>query len=185
LTEILRHLGYGQAIQSFAWQKLTEKMRGIAETPQIAIRVARPEDREPLARLRAALWPESSAEEHAQELVAILDGKGLGPLPLIELVAEESSGALLGFAEVGLRSHADGCDASRAVGYLEGWYVVESDRKRGIGRKLLHAAEDWARSQGCLEMASDALLENEVSQRAHKALGYVVVDRCVRYRKVL
>jgi aminoglycoside 6'-N-acetyltransferase I len=133
--------------------------------------------------LRAALWPESSAEEHAQELVSILDGKGLGPMPLIELVAEESSGALVGFAEVGLRSHADGCDPSHAAGYLEGWYVAESHRERGIGRKLLAAAEDWARGQGCVEMASDALVENEVSQRAHKALGYEVVDRCVRYRK--
>jgi aminoglycoside 6'-N-acetyltransferase I len=154
-------------------------------TADIVIRVARPGDCEELARLRAVLWPESSVKEHAQELVSILDGKGLGPLPLIELVAEEGSGALVGFAEVGLRSHADGCDASHAVGYIEGWYVTENRRKRGIGRKLLVAAEDWARKQGCLEMASDALAENEVSQRVHEALGYAVVDRCVRYRKTL
>jgi aminoglycoside 6'-N-acetyltransferase I len=151
----------------------------------IGIRLARPADLEPLARLRAALWPESSVKEHARELVSILDGQVSGTLPLIELVAEESSGALVGFAEVGLRSHADGCDASQAVGYLEGWYVTEDRRKQGIGRKLLIAAEEWARKQGCVEMASDALLENEVSQRAHEALGYAEVDRCVRYRKTL
>ena len=155
------------------------------EIADIATRVARPEDREPLARLRAALWPESSAEEHAQELLSILDGKALGQLPLIELVAEEGSGRLVGFAEVGLRSHADGCDVAHAVGYLEGWYVVESHRERGIGRKLLQAAEDWARKQGCQEMASDALVSNELSQRVHFALGFAVVDRCVHYRKVL
>jgi hypothetical protein len=34
-------------------------------------------------------------------------------------------------------------------------------------------------------MASDALIENEGSQRAHEALGYVVVDRCVHYRKTI
>jgi aminoglycoside 6'-N-acetyltransferase I len=151
----------------------------------ICVRVARLADREPLARLRAALWPESSAEEHARELASILSGKGLGTMPLIELVAEESDGALVGFAEVGLRSHADGCDVGHVVGYLEGWYVVESHRKKGIGRKLLRAAEEWARRQGCVEMASDALLENEVSQRAHAALGFTEVDRCVRYRKSL
>lgn len=160
-------------------------MNVIGRTADIVIRVARPGDCKELARLRAVLWPESSVEEHARELVSILDGKGLGPLPLIELVAEEGSGALVGFAEVGLRSHADGCDASHAVGYIEGWYVTENRRKRGIGRKLLVAAEDWARKQGCLEMASDALAENEVSQRVHEALGYAVVDRCVRYRKTL
>ena len=160
-------------------------MNGIPEATDVAVRVARPEDRGPLARLRAALWPESSAEEHAQELVAILDGKASGQLPLIELVAEDGSGTLVGFAEVGLRSHADGCDVTRAVGYLEGWYVVQTLRRRGIGRKLLRAAEEWARKQGCVEMASDALIENEVSRRTHEALGYTEVDRCVRYRKVL
>jgi len=149
------------------------------------VRVARIGDREELARMREALWPESSAEEHAEELLGILEGKGFGTMPLVELVATESSGALIGFAEVGLRSHADGCDASHGVGYIEGWYVVKSHRKQGIGRKLLAAAEHWARKQGCVEMASDALVENEVSQRAHAALGYAVVDRCVRYRKVL
>jgi aminoglycoside 6'-N-acetyltransferase I len=157
----------------------------IDELSEIAVRVARPGDREQLARLRAALWPESSAEEHARELVAILDDKTPGTMPLIELVAEESSGALVGFAEVGLRSHADGCDPSHAAGYLEGWYVAESHRKRGIGRKLLQAAEEWARRQGCVEMASDALLTNELSQRVHEALGFAEVGRCVCYRKML
>ena len=158
---------------------------GMNTAADICVRMARPEDREPLARLRAALWPESSAEEHAQELRSILDGKAPGQLPLIELVAEDRSRELVGFAEVGLRSHADGCDAARAVGYLEGWYVAESHRKRGIGRKLLQAAEDWARKQDCKEMASDALLENELSQHVHKALGFEEVDRCVRYRRTL
>src|SRR5204863_3252567 len=55
------------------------------------------------------------------------------------------------FLEVDLRSHADGCNPSRPVGYIEGWYVAQSYRTRGIGRKLLAAAEDWARSQGCIE----------------------------------
>lgn len=151
----------------------------------ICVRMACPADIGPLGRLRAALWPESSAEEHAQELVPILDGKAPGRMPLIEFVAEEPRGALVGFAEVGLRSLADGCDRSHAVGYLEGWYVIESHRAQGIGRKLLHAAEEWAREQGCAEMASDALLANELSQRVHEALGYEEVDRCVRYRKTL
>ena len=152
---------------------------------EIGIRAARGEDREQLARLREALWPESSAVEHSKELLEILSVKGLGTMPLIELVATDAGGTLVGFLEVGLRSHADGCEVSHAVGYIEGWYVAESHRKRGIGRKLVLAAEDWARRQGCMEMASDALLENEASQRAHGALGYTVVDRCVRFRKAL
>jgi hypothetical protein len=34
-------------------------------------------------------------------------------------------------------------------------------------------------------MASDALLENTVSHRAHEALGFVEVERAVHYRKNL
>ena len=157
----------------------------MAAVADLLIRLARVADREQLAQLRAELWPESTAEEHAQELLGILESKTFGTMPLVELVAETHEGKLVGFLEVGLRSHADGCDTSRAVGYLEGWYVVERYRKKGVGRKLLAAAEDWAREQGCVEMASDALAENTLSQRVHQALGYTVVDRCVRYRKTL
>ena len=72
-----------------------------------------------------------------------------------------------------------------SVGYIEGWYVAESYRHQGVGKKLVAAAEDWARSHGCLEIASDTWIDNEVSQSAHEALGYEVVDRCVHYRKML
>ena len=154
-------------------------------TPEICIRPARPSDCAQLARLREALWPGSSAEEHARDLAPILAGTASLTMPLINLVAEASDRRLVGFLEVGLRSHADGCDPSRAVGFIEGWYVADGHRHQGIGRKLLTAAENWARVQGCVEMASDTWVDNELSQRVHEALGYAVVDRCVHYRKSL
>lgn len=131
------------------------------------------------------MWPESSSEEHARELQFILNGKFSGQLPLVILAAEASDGTLAGFLEAGLRSYADGCDASHPVGYVEGWYITEEWRRQGIGAKLLRAAEDWARSQGCKEMASDTRIDNDASQRAHKALGFEVVERSVLYRKAL
>ena len=151
----------------------------------VVIRPAQPLDCDDLVRLRVALWPNSSAEEHAQEVAATLAGKPPVTLPLIILVAEGNDGAVAGFLEVDLRSHADGCNPEQPVGYIEGWYVAEEHRNRGIGRKLLAAAEDWARSHGCVEMASDTWIDNEVSQRVHESLGYEVVDRCVHYRKTL
>jgi len=152
---------------------------------EICIRLAQSSDRHALARMREALWPNSSAEEHAREVDEILAGKPPVTLPLVILVAETKDGSLVGFLEVDLRSHADGCNPMRPAGYLEGWYVSEEFRHRGIGKKLLAAAEDWARSHGCVEMASDTWIDNEVSQRVHQALGYEVVDRCVHFRKTL
>ena len=152
--------------------------------PNVIIRLAHTSDCSHLSRMRAALWPESSAEEHARELQPILDGTPSFPFPLVNFVAE-TSGQLVGFLEVDLRSHADGCDPSHAVGFIEGWYVDPDWRGQGIGRKLLAAAEDWARAQGCLEMASDTWIANELSQRIHEAAGFTVVDRCVHYRKGL
>jgi aminoglycoside 6'-N-acetyltransferase I len=106
-------------------------------------------------------------------------------MPLAILVAEAGDGMLVGFLEVGLRSHADGCDTRLRVGFVEGWFVEESHRMKGVGAQLMSAAEDWARSQGCAEMASDTWFDSGVSQRAHEALGFEVVDRCVHYRKSL
>ena len=149
------------------------------------IRLARPDDRNALSVLFAALWPEESAEEHARELAALLSGKSAGVMPLLIWVAEATDGAIVGFIEAGLRSCADGCDMSRPVGYVEGWYVAENYRRAGIGSALLRTAEDWAREQGCTEMASDALLENILSQDVHRAAGFIEVDRAVKYRKAL
>ena len=149
------------------------------------VRLAQLSDRDQLVRMHEALWPKTPAEEHARELTQILEGKPVVTMPLIILVAEASDGVVAGFLEVDLRSHADGCNPSRPVGYIEGWYVAENHRHKGIGTRLLAVAEDWARSQGCVEVASDTWIDNEVSQRVHEALGYEVVDRCVHYRKAL
>jgi aminoglycoside 6'-N-acetyltransferase I len=157
----------------------------------IHIRLANPSDRSTLAALFHALWPEGPVEEHSRELEAILSGNPPGTLPLVVFVAEaNASGAaqdksLLGFLEVGLRSHADHCDPAHPVGYVEGWYVADAYRNRGIGKQLLDAAEDWARSQGCVEMASDTQIDNELSQRVHQSLGYEIVERAILFRKAL
>ena len=96
------------------------------------------------------------------------------------LVAEDGSG-LVGFAELSIRPYAEGCETDR-VGFLEGWYVAPAARHRGIGRKLVAAAEAWARSAGCTEFASDAEADNEFGAAAHRALGFEEAGliRCFR-----
>jgi aminoglycoside 6'-N-acetyltransferase I len=91
---------------------------------------------------------------------------------------------VIGFLEGRLRSHADGCQTS-PVGYVEGWFVAEDRRRRGVGRALFECFESWARERGCRELASDTWLHNVGSQRVHERLGFRKVDRVVTYRKPL
>ena len=146
------------------------------------IRQALPADLETIAQLCVALWPDGPLAEHRDHAAAILAGTPPSTLPLVVLVAE-IEGEIVGFIEVGLRSHADGCDTRFPVGFIEGWYVQPRHQRRAVGRALMTAAEEWARSQGARELASDTWIDEEPSQRAHEALGFEVVDRCVHFRK--
>jgi aminoglycoside 6'-N-acetyltransferase I len=148
------------------------------------IRPALPPDLSAVTRLCVALWPDAPAAEHEEHAAAILAGSPPSSLPLTLFVAE-AAGGVVGFIEVGLRSHADGCDARYPVGFIEGWYVDAAHRGQEIGRALMAAAEEWARAQGAREIASDTWFDNEPSQSAHVALGFEVVDRCVTFRKSL
>jgi aminoglycoside 6'-N-acetyltransferase I len=130
-------------------------------------------------QMRCELWPEGSESEHRDEIDQFLAGQLRQPLAT--LVALSSSGDVLGFAELSIRSYAEDCVTDH-VAYLEGWYVVPEARRQGVGTALVRAAEEWARSQGCTEFASDALIDNDVSAAAHRALGFreTVQIRCFR-----
>jgi aminoglycoside 6'-N-acetyltransferase I len=86
-------------------------------------------------------------------------------------VAVRPGGGLCGFVEASVRPMADGC-TTHPVGYVEGWYVDPDVRQKGVGRALVGAAEAWAVSRGCREMASDAHLDNAAGVVAHRALGF-------------
>lgn len=152
------------------------------------IRSPRVEDHAEWMRMRMALWPETSAERHAEEIAAFLSGNLTGWLAGLHavaiFVATRPNGGLCGFLEASVRPMADGC-TTHPVGYVEGWYVDPDVRRRGVGRALAQAAESWAVSHGCREMASDAHLDNVASIAAHKALGFADEAPTVRFRKWL
>jgi len=102
----------------------------------------------------------------------------------VVLVAASLDDEPVGFVEVTLRDWAEGC-ATRPVGYIEAWYVEPEHRRSGVGRRLMDAAERWVLSRGCTEIGSDAELSNEISGRAHRALGYAEVARLVLFSKNL
>lgn len=99
-------------------------------------------------------------------------------------VAESDDGNLAGFLEASVRNYADGAGRTN-VGYLEGWYVRPSFRRKGIGKALVKAAEEWARGRGFRHMGSDTWIGNRASHRAHLAMGYREVGRDIHYVKKL
>jgi aminoglycoside 6'-N-acetyltransferase I len=131
--------------------------------------------------LRHALWPDVSHDEHRQEVDEFLQGRAREPLAV--LLAEQDS-KIVGFAELSIRAHAEGCETDR-VAFLEGWFVTPAMRRGGVARALVAAAEQWSLAQGCTEFASDTLADNEVSRAAHRNCGFeeAALIRC--FRKVL
>lgn len=144
------------------------------------IRPAGPEDSAAWLRMRCALWPEGSEREHAMEVAAFFAGKARMPLAVLLALDE---GDAMGFVELSIRSVAESCETDR-VAYLEGWYVEPAARRRGLGRALVAAAEDWGRAQGCSEFGSDTQISNTASAAAHTALGFTEVEqlRCFKKR---
>ena len=136
-------------------------------------------DRPEWLRMRAALWPDQTRAKHREGMDEYLLENAA-----VAYVAARPSGGLAGFVEATIRPHADACDTS-PVGYVEGWYVDADVRRQGVGRRLVRTAERWARGLGCTEMGSDCLLDNEVSFRAHLAIGYEERERLIHFRRWL
>jgi aminoglycoside 6'-N-acetyltransferase I len=147
----------------------------------MGVRSIGPGDLEAWCRMRRALWPDAASEELREEAETYFRGAsqlqavflGVGP-----------AGEPWGMLELSLRSVAEGCRTT-PVPYVEGWYVVPEARRRGIGREMMEAAATWALARGHIEIASDAVIGNLPSERAHLALGFVEVERAIHFRKDL
>jgi aminoglycoside 6'-N-acetyltransferase I len=128
-------------------------------------------------RMRQALWPEGSAQEHLDEMGEFLSQ----PTRFGQFMARSAAGEALGFVEVAVRTDYVNGTASSPVGFLEGVYVEPAARRQGVARALIRAAAAWARAQGCAELASDTLLDNTQSQAVHRCLGFVETERVVYF----
>jgi len=96
----------------------------------------------------------------------------------------EHEGAPTGFAEYALRDYANGCH-SQPVPFLEGIWVSEDYRSKGIARALVEYLERKARLAGFTEFGSDVELSNYQSQLMHERLGFEQTEKVIFYRKVL
>ena len=114
----------------------------------LTVRQAKPEDLRTAAALASGVWsaPPDELEEALSPMLTELESA---------VILAEADGVPVGFAQCGLRhDYVEGTESS-PVGYLEGIYVMPEHRHRGIARQLLRACEDWAKSRGCGDFASD------------------------------
>jgi len=131
--------------------------------------------------MRMALWADATPDEHRAYMAISL----AQPERFLQLMMYDEKHSPIGFIEGSIRGdYVNGTETS-PVGFVEGVYVAASWRRKGIARQLFAAIGDWARARGCRELASDALLANEASQRAHRALGFTETERVVYFRKWL
>ncbi len=130
--------------------------------------------------LRNKLWPDDNLYVHKKEAEQILSL----PEKYCVFVCLNAEQKIIGFVEVSTRESLDRIIPEQ-IGYIEGWYVDKDYRKKGIGKALFQAAENWVLKKGCNEILSDTDLENNISQKAHRALGFKEIDRMILFKKNL
>lgn len=130
-------------------------------------------------RLREAVYSELPRDFHLREMEIYFQDNSKACL-----LACDERGQACGMIELALRNIVDGCLTS-PVGFVEGIVVDHDRRGQGLGRWLLEHGEQWFRARGCREIATDAELDHEASQRFHLHMGFQETYRIVEYRKDL
>ncbi|MEO0373296.1 MAG: aminoglycoside 6'-N-acetyltransferase [Cyanobacteria bacterium P01_A01_bin.17] len=129
------------------------------------------------------LWPE---EEEA-------DRKDMRKKMMASLEAENQSswlvrsgaGEAIAFMDLSLRQDYVPGATQSPVAFVEGIYVRPAYRHQKVGTALIQWAQQWARQQGCVELASNTLIENKISYQFHTDVGFEEVERVVCFIKPL
>ena len=132
-----------------------------------------------VAKLAEKVWRSATADDLVEEFEKFL-------------VREDSATFLyiannepIGFAQCQLRNdYVEGTESS-PVGYLEGVYVNPVYRMNGYAKALVAACEEWAKSKGCTEFASDCELHNTDSLAFHLRIGFTEANRIICFTKTL
>lgn len=123
------------------------------------------------------MWDSASVTELAADFSEIIDSGNA------VCFIKYSDDTPVGFAQCSLRTDYVEGTVSSPVGYLEGVFVEEQYRNRGYAKELLAACEEWAKSKGCSEFASDCELNNTDSLNFHLATGFEEANRIICFKK--
>jgi aminoglycoside 6'-N-acetyltransferase I len=128
--------------------------------------------------LALRLWPDYSSIEMQEILTEILDSDRE-----TAFLVRDELGKAIAFMNLSLRYEYVPEATRSPVGYIEGIYVKDEYRHQGVGKAMVEYAEQWARAQGCIELASDALIENTASHEFHTKTGFREAERTVFFIK--
>lgn len=132
-----------------------------------------------LSGLGVLLWPHHEVEELRADFAGIMANSDAAFFLAFDRAVA------VGFAQCQLRhDYVEGTESS-PVGYLEGIFVAENYRGRGLAGELLTACEGWAREKGCREFASDCELGNAGSLKFHLNMGFAEAGRIICFTKKL
>ena len=97
------------------------------------------------------------------------------------ILLAEVSGQLTGLAEVYFRhdAEADTLIVPHKYAHLQSIMVSEPYRKSGIGKKLIEAAQQWAREKGATEMRLDVWEFNQGTIRFYEKMGFHTLKRAL------
>ena len=85
--------------------------------------------------------------------------------PTIDLLVAVGAGGLIGYAMVQRRQNS-------ATGHLTSIAVKPGAGGKGLGKRLLQAAEAAAMAQGCTRLRLEVRSENEAAQTLYQKAGY-------------
>ncbi len=88
----------------------------------------------------------------------------------------------VGMLSLSIRNdYVEGTNSS-PVGYIEGIYIKNDYRNKGIAKKFINFAKKWAIDNNCFELASDCELGNPDSYEFHKKMGFEEANRIVCFK---
>ena len=138
--------------------------------PGFALRAARADDAEEIAKLDAAAFAMSW-------LTADVVRKGIDQAPLFRMLEDSASGRAVGF--LGLRVERPG------EGYVSDIVLHPDYQRRGLGEAMMRWALAWFRQEGLESAALTVNTDNGPAIALYRKLGFEPTEKGLDYRRPL
>jgi len=125
--------------------------------------------------LRCALWPESSEDALRREARSVLRSADQ-----VCFLLTQPGGSPAGFVEAAIHSGPEG-----PYGHVEAWYVMPECRRKGHGRALIGAVEQWCLHRTICRLTSDTTPDYPLSPAAHARAGFRKIHELTIFMKEL